>query len=147
MEHMTDAEWRAFVMTGTRTGKLGVQRRDGRPHVTPVWFLLDDTDAGGVQVVFNTGTNSVKGRALRQDPHFALCVDDEEPPFSFVLLECTAELIEEPGPLKDWATKIATRYMGVEHGREYGERNGVPGEYLVRGRIDRVTAHRDLAAD
>jgi PPOX class probable F420-dependent enzyme len=144
MEQMTDAEWRAFAMTGTRTGKLAVQRKDGRPHVTPVWFLLDDADPDGVRVVFNTGTGGVKGRALRQDPHFALCVDDQQPPFSFVLLECTAELTEEPDALKHWAIKIATRYMGAQRGKEFGERNAVPGEYLVRARVDRVTAHKDL---
>lgn len=145
MEHMTDAEWRAFAMTGTRTGKIAVRRKDGRPHVTPVWFVLDDTDPDQVRVVFNTGTDSVKGRALRRDPHFALCVDDQVPPYSYVLLECTAELTEEPAPLKHWAIRIATRYMGAERGREFGERNAVPGEYVVYGRIDRVTAHKDTA--
>ena len=32
MTQMTDAEWRDFVMTGTRTGKLAVTRPDRRPH-------------------------------------------------------------------------------------------------------------------
>jgi PPOX class probable F420-dependent enzyme len=148
MHQMTDAEWRSFVMTGTRTGKIAVQRKDGRPHVTPVWFALDDTDPGapyGVTVVLTTGHDSLKGRALRRDPHFALCVDDERPPYSFVLLECTAELVEEQGQLLTWATALGTRYMGPEQGRAFGERNAVPGEYLVRGRIDRVTARAALA--
>jgi PPOX class probable F420-dependent enzyme len=146
MAHMTEAEWREFATTGTRTGKIAVQRKNGRPHVTPVWFVLDDTEPGEVHVVFMTGRDSLKGRALRRDPHFALCVDDQEPPYSFVLLECTAELIEDLGPLKTWSTRIGARYMGEERGEEFGARNAVPGEYLVRGRIDRVTAHRDLTA-
>lgn len=140
MEHMSDAEWRSFATAGTRTGKLAVRRKDGRPHVTPVWFVLDDTDPGDLRVVFNTGHDSLKGRALRRDPHFALCVDDQQPPYSFVLLECTAELVEDTGRLKTWATRIAARYMGQERAEEFGARNAVPGEYLVRGRIDRVTA-------
>lgn len=145
MEHMTDAQWRDFVSTGTRTGKLAVTRRDGRPHVTPVWFVLDDSDPQDVRVMWNTGHDALKGRALRRDPRFALCVDDQQPPYSFVLLECTAELIEEPQPLRDWAIRIGTRYMGPERGEEFGIRNGVPGEYLVSGRIDKVTAHRAVA--
>ncbi|MCL2554521.1 MAG: PPOX class F420-dependent oxidoreductase [Actinomycetia bacterium] len=141
MEIMSDAQWRAFVMDGTRTGKLGVTRKDGRPHVTPIWFVLDDADPDDVRVMWNTGVDSVKGRALRRDPHFALCVDDQQPPFSFVLLECTAELVEDPAAALPWAVRIGSRYMGAERGQEFGTRNAVPGEYLVRGRIDRVTAH------
>lgn len=149
MHEMTDAEWRSFATAGTRTGKFAVRRKDGRPHVTPVWFLLDDSDPGvphGVSVVLNTGHDSLKGRALRRDPHFALCVDDQQPPYSFVLLECTAELIDDPEQLLTWATRIGTRYMGPERGPDIGKRNAVPGEYLVRGRIDRVTALADLTA-
>lgn len=55
---MTDAEWRAFVMAGTRTGKAAVVHADGTPHVTPVWFVLDGDD-----VLFNTARATVKGRA------------------------------------------------------------------------------------
>jgi PPOX class probable F420-dependent enzyme len=146
MEHMTDAEWQTFVSTGTRTGKLAVRRKDGRPHVTPVWFVLDDSDPRDVRVVWNTGHDSLKGRALRRDPHFALCVDDQQPPYSFVLLECTAELSDEPEALRAWATRIGARYMGRERGEEFGARNAVPGEYLVVGRIDQVTAHRAIAS-
>jgi PPOX class probable F420-dependent enzyme len=145
MEHMTGAEWRAFVSAGTRTGKLAVRRKDGRPHVTPVWFVLDESDPADVRVMWNTAHTSLKGRALARDPHFALCVDDQQPPYSFVLLECTAELIDDPEPLRDWAIRIGTRYMGPERGRETGMRNGVPGEYLVSSRIDRITAHRAIS--
>ena len=143
---MNDAEWRSFVSAGTRTGKVAVQRENGRPHVTPVWFLLDDSDPTDVRVVFNSGVDSLKGKALRRDPHFAMAVDDQQPPYSFVLLECTAELIEEPEQLRTSATKIAHRYVGPEQAEAVGARNGVPGEYLVRGRIDKVTAQADLAA-
>jgi PPOX class probable F420-dependent enzyme len=145
MHHMNDAEWRTFVSTGTRTGKIAVERANGRPHVTPVWFVLDDSDPSDVRVVFNTGVDTLKGKALRRDPHFALAVDDQRPPYSFVLLECTAELIEEPEALRTWATRIAHRYMGPEQAEAFGARNGVPGEYLVRARIDKVTAQADLA--
>ncbi len=145
MARMTDAEWRTFATTGTRTGKIAVQRKNGRPHVTPVWFVLDDTDPEDVRVVFNTGHDSLKGRALRRDPHFALCVDDQQPPYSFVLLECTAELVTDPETLLIWATRIGGRYMGEDRAEEFGARNAVPGEYLVRARIDRVTAERDVS--
>jgi PPOX class probable F420-dependent enzyme len=146
MEHMTVTQWRTFASAGTRTGKLAVQRKDGRPHVTPVWFVLDETDPDDVRVVFNTGRDTVKGKALARDPRFALCVDDQEPPFSFVLLECTAELVDDMVELQTWATRIAARYMGQDRAAEFGARNAVPSEYLVRARIDKVTAQAQLSA-
>ncbi|WP_030056121.1 MULTISPECIES: PPOX class F420-dependent oxidoreductase [Streptomyces] len=141
---MTDAEWRAFVLTGTRTGKLATHRKDGRPHVTPVWFLLDDVP-GGIEVVFTTWHDSLKYRALRRDPHFALCVDVQQPPYGYVMLECTAAFTDDGEELRTWATRIGARYMGAERAAEYGERNSVPGEYLVRAVVDRVTAYDGIA--
>ena len=36
MREMGDEERRAFLLEGTRTGKLAVARRDGSPYVLPV---------------------------------------------------------------------------------------------------------------
>jgi PPOX class probable F420-dependent enzyme len=140
MEVMTDAEWREFVMTGTRTGKLAVTRADGRPHVTPIWFVLDGDD-----VVFNTGETSVKGKALQRDPRAALCVDDDRAPCTFVTIEGEATLASDLDDLIKWASVIGGRYMGRDRAKEFGERNGVPGELLVRLRIGRVIAVRGVA--
>jgi PPOX class probable F420-dependent enzyme len=141
MAKMTPAQWREFVMAGTRTGKLAVTRPDGRPHVTPIWFVLDGDD-----VILNTGEASVKGRALRRDPRVSLCVDDQQPPFSFVVIEGEATLSEDLSELRRWAAVIGGRYMGADRAAEFGARNGVPGELLVRIRPSRVIAERDIAS-
>ncbi len=136
---MTDARWRSFVTAGTRTGKLSTVSADGSPHVAPVWFLLDGDD-----VVFNTGRTTVKGRNLARDARAALCVDDERPPFAFAVLRGRAELIEDLAQVRAWATRIAERYVGAEAAEEFGARNGVPGELLVRLHVEKVTALDDL---
>ncbi|SNQ49484.1 putative PPOX class F420-dependent enzyme [Frankia canadensis] len=140
MATMNESQWRRFVSEGTRTGKLATTRADGRPHVAPVWFLLD-----GADVVFNTGAQTVKGRALRRDGQAALCVDDERPPFSFVTLSGPVTVSEELTEVRHWATRIAARYMGEELAEQYGARNGVPGELLVRLTPTSVVALADLA--
>ncbi|MGX1675150.1 PPOX class F420-dependent oxidoreductase [Streptomyces sp. NPDC055400] len=132
---MTDEEWRAFVSEGTRTAKLSTVRPDGSPHIAPVWFVLD-----GENVLFNTGKDTVKGRNLARNNRVALCVDDDRPPFSFTVIEGRAELIEDLGQVRDSATRIGGRYMGEDRAQEFGERNGVPGELLVRVRIEKVVA-------
>ncbi|MFF9286224.1 PPOX class F420-dependent oxidoreductase [Streptomyces griseosporeus] len=139
-QKMTDDEWRDFVSHGTRTGKLSTVRADGGPHVTPIWFLLD-----GNEVVFNTHNTSVKGRNLARDGRVALCVDDDRPPFGFVVLQGRARISEDPAELRHWAARIGARYMGEERAEEFGARNGVPGELLVRVTIDKVVAQKAVA--
>lgn len=142
MRRMTEDQWRDFVLTGTRTGKLATTRKDGRPHVTPVWFLLDD--AG--RLLFTVDSASLKYRSLRRDPRFSLCVDDQEPPYSFVMLECeAAEFLDDLDLMRSWATRLGGRYMGTDRGDEYGRRNAVPGEYLVRARVERAVAFAGIA--
>nr|WP_245205743.1 PPOX class F420-dependent oxidoreductase [Kitasatospora sp. RG8] len=140
MAHMTEAEWRAFLAAGTRTAKIATTRADGRPHVAPVWFLLD-----GDEIVFNTGANTVKGRTLARDGRVMLCVDDERPPFSYVLVQGTANLSDDLAEVRTWATRIAARYMGEDLAEQYGARNGVPGELLVRVKIEKVGAEQGVA--
>jgi PPOX class probable F420-dependent enzyme len=140
VKKMTEGERRAFLSAGTRTAKLATVRADGRAHVAPVWFVLDGDD-----VLFNTGKTSVKGRNLARDPRATICVDDDRPPYAFVLVEGEATISEEPAELRHWAARIGGRYMGEDRAEEFGERNGVPGELLVRLRPTRIVAAGGIA--
>ncbi|MEV6653183.1 PPOX class F420-dependent oxidoreductase [Streptomyces sp. NPDC051219] len=139
-KRMTQEEWRDFVSHSTRTGKLSTVRADGSPHIAPVWFLLDGDD-----VVFTTGQNTVKGRNMARDGRVALCVDNNAPPFAYAVLQGRARLIEDVDQVAHWAARIGARYMGEERAEEFGARNGVPGELLVRVRIEKVVAEAGVA--
>jgi PPOX class probable F420-dependent enzyme len=142
MKEMSKAEAYEFLATGTRTGKLATVRADGRPHVAPIWFVLDGED-----LIFNTWHESVKGRNLVRDGRIALTVDEETPPYAFVLIEGTVEITDdELAESKKWATRIGARYMGQERAEEFGERNAVPGELLVRIKVDKIVAKKEMAA-
>lgn len=138
---MTTDEWRAFVLSGTRTGKIGVIRKDGSPHVTPIWFLLDGDD-----LLFNTAEKGIKAHALKRDPRVSIAVDDQVAPYSFVVISGVAALDTDQDEMLRWATAIGARYMGEDRAEEYGKRNAVPGECLVRVRITNIVAQRDIAA-
>jgi PPOX class probable F420-dependent enzyme len=144
MHTMTREQWLQFVLSGTRTGKLAVTLASGAPHVTPIWFLID-TSGDGDEVVFTTHDTSLKAKVLRRDPRFALCVDDQAPPYSYVLIKGEARLSEDLDEMLVWATNLGARYMGPEKGEEFGKRNAVPGEFLVRGRITKVTALAEIS--
>ncbi|NIY70745.1 PPOX class F420-dependent oxidoreductase [Streptomyces malaysiensis] len=139
-QNMTKDQWQKFLLEGTRTAKLSTVRADGSPHLAPVWFLLDGDD-----LVFNTGQETVKGRNLARDGRLAICVDDDRPPFAFITLRGHAELIDDLEQIRHWATRIAARYMGEDRAEEFGARNGVPGELLVRVHIDKVLALSGVA--
>ncbi|HMQ31590.1 MAG TPA: PPOX class F420-dependent oxidoreductase [Chloroflexaceae bacterium] len=140
MQKLSAAEARAFLLARPRTAKLATVRADGRPHVAPVWFALDGDD-----LLFTTWHTTVKAANLRRDPRVCLCVDDEAPPFAFVIVEGLAALSEDPDELRAWATRIAGRYMGADQAETYGRRNGVPGEILVRVTPTRLVGQADIA--
>jgi PPOX class probable F420-dependent enzyme len=137
---MTADETRSFLLEGTRTGKLAVSRVDGRPHVTPTWFTLD-----GDELVLTTAETSVKAKAIRRDPRVAMCVDDQEPPYSYVLVEGTATLSDDLDELRRCATAVGGRYMGPDRADEFGARNAVPGELLVRITPTHIIARAEIA--
>lgn len=141
MASLTDPAVREFLSSGTRTGKLGYVASDGRPLVAPVWFVLENDT-----VVFNTGAVTAKGKAIARDPRLVLTVDLEEPPYAFVQIQGVAETSEDPVDLVDTATAIGRRYMGADRAEEFGKRNGVPGELVVRIRPTKVIASLDMTA-
>ncbi len=68
-----------------------------------------------------------------------------EPPYAFVLVEGPVEIVEDhPDPVS-LATKIGRRYVGVDRAAEYGLRNGVDGELVIRLLMDRVVARHDVS--
>lgn len=129
-----------FLSTGTRTGMLGYVAADGRPLVAPVWFVVDDG-----QLAFNTGRDTSKGRALARDPRVVMCVDDPHPPYSFVQIQGVATVSEDPQDVLDIATRTGGRYMGADRADEFGRRNAVPGELVVRVRPTKVNAGFDIS--
>lgn len=140
MQKMTTAEYRSFLLDHARTAKLATVRADGRPHVAPIWFDLDGDD-----LIFTTWHESVKAANLRRDPRVCLCIDDEAPPFAFVQIEGEITISEDVEDLRRWASRIAGRYMGTDQAEAYGQRNGVPGEWLVRVTPAKILAVKNIS--
>lgn len=140
MQPMTPEETTAFLLTGTRTGKLAWVSQTGAPHVAPIWFILDGDD-----VIFNTHEDSGKAKALAREGRASLVVDLEEPPYAFVKIDATVSFEDDLDRVKAVATEIGGRYMGADRAHEFGARNGVPGELMVRLTPTKVTALDDLS--
>ena len=127
MREMTTEEALEFLSAGTRTAKVAWVASDGRPHVAPIWFVVEDGD-----ILFATSAEAGKSRAMRRDARVSLVVDVEEPPHAFVKVDGTVEITEDHDEVLRVATLAGGRYMGADQAEAYGARNGVPGECVVR---------------
>jgi PPOX class probable F420-dependent enzyme len=140
MEKMTKAEYLTFLRERARCAKLATVCEDGRPHVVPVWFTLHNEE-----IIFTAGHRSVKVKNILRDGRVAICVDDDLPPFHYVLLEGHAEVLNSSiEAARHWGTVIGGRYMGPERAEEMGRRYGVEGEWVMRMIPDKVTAYKNI---
>ena len=57
-----------------------------------------------------------------------------------------AQLVDDPAYLLKICTACGIRYMGAERGEEFGRRNAVPEEIIVRVRPTRVLFNSDVTA-
>ena len=140
MQKMTEAEIRAFMGAGSNTGKLATVRADGSPHVAPVWFAFDP-DTG--DPVFMTWHTSLKAKNMQSDPRVSICVDDEAFPFAWARIDGTVSFSEDN--LVYWSTVTCRRYVGDDRAAEFGARNGVEGELVVRVTPTRMVGQAGVA--
>jgi hypothetical protein len=142
MSKMTNDEIRDFLLKGTYTGKLGTINKDGSPHVVPIWYTVDEQD----NIIFNTGGESEKVKNIRRNNRVRLCVDDQTPLFSFVIIDGIAQIERnELSEIYKRAKIIAARYMGDDKSEAYGRRNSGEGEVLVKIKPTRIVGQKDTA--
>ena len=148
---MSKMEIKKFLMHGTFTAKLATVKKDGSPHVVPVWFVLDErkdrTTMKIRDIIFTTYEGSLKARNIEGDNRVSVCIDDQIPQFSFVTISGTAKIFRyKENELLKWATKIARRYMEKSNAAAYGKRNSTEGAILVRIKPIKIIAEKDIAA-
>jgi PPOX class probable F420-dependent enzyme len=136
---MTKERAMEFLQEGTRTGNVATVRADGRPHVVPVWFIVEDEN-----VLFTTWHTSIKARNLIRDGRAAMSVDLAEPPYAYLLVEGAVTVVDDPEVSLRVATAAAARYMGSDRAEEFGRRNGVSGELVVRMDIEHFVGADDM---
>ena len=142
MQEMTKDEIHNFLLKGTFTGKLGTINKNGTPHIVPIWYTLDDEN----NIIFNTSNKSVKVKNIQRNNRVRLCVDDQTPPFSFVIIDGVAEIIcDIPAEVFKWAKIIAARYMGIDKAEVYGKRNSSEGELLLKIKPTKISGQKDIS--
>jgi PPOX class probable F420-dependent enzyme len=148
---MNPQEVMNFLNLGTMTAKVSTASLEGIPHVAPVWFVVDydprSSSNKDFTVIFTTFYNSVKARHLISNPKICLSVDDQKPPFSFIILNGIAEIVKHPNydELLRLTSRIAGRYMGKESAEKYGKRNAVKGECIIKLKPRKIIAQKNVS--
>ncbi|MGD9533596.1 MAG: PPOX class F420-dependent oxidoreductase [Candidatus Nitrosocosmicus sp.] len=147
-----------FLNQGAMTAKVSTASASGVPHVAPVWFMIDNNnnnrssrpknrDDRDLVLVFTTSEKSVKAKQLLGNPKVSVCIDDQKPPFSFVIINGIAEIEHNPDHdvLLKYTTKLAEKYMGKENSERFGRRNAVEGELVVRIKPTKIIAQKNVS--
>lgn len=129
-----------FLTAAARTGSIATVAENGRPHVVPIWYIVE-----GDEVVFTTWHTSVKARNLASTGRAAMTIDDEDPPFSYLMVEGPVTISDDPAESRRVATLAGGKYMGADRAQEFGARNGVAGELVVRLRIEHLIGADEVA--
>jgi PPOX class probable F420-dependent enzyme len=110
---MTTDEREAFL-ADLHVGVLSIQRDGKGPLAVPIWYQYEDGD-----VIISMSGDSVKATLLRRHGRASLTVQNETPPYQYVMVEGPVTLT----PHDRGILSMATRYLGDEAGRAYAEQN------------------------
>jgi PPOX class probable F420-dependent enzyme len=103
---MTPTEIQAFL-EGGRTLLVASLHRDGRPHLVPMWYVMEEG-----RVVFRSFTRSQKLVNLRRDPRLSVLVEEGEAYAELrgVMIEGRARLIDDPDYVLRLYGRMAAKY-------------------------------------
>jgi len=106
---MSPEELGAFLEEG-RTLQVASLHRDGRPHLVPMWYVVEDG-----KVVFRSFTRSQKIVNLRRDPRLSVLVERGKAYAELrgVMIEGRARLVDDPAYVLALYGKMAAKYAMV----------------------------------
>ncbi len=103
---MTPDERDAFVAS-QRTLQVATIGPDGFPHLTPMWFVVEDG-----RIVFRSFTKSQKIVNLQRDPRLTVLVEDGEDYAELrgVMIKGTARLVDDRNEVLRLYGRVSVRY-------------------------------------
>jgi len=99
-------------------------RKDGSPHMTPVWHILYENF---VFIVIEQ--SSVKAKNLRFDERISLCIATETKPQKWVQINGKALLSKDNIP--ELVNLMSDNYLGKNEGIEYSKKVLIELDFIV----------------
>lgn len=94
-------------LRGKRFAVLATLNRDGTPHLTTMWYLLEEDGT----IMMNTKAGRVKDRHMRRDPRISVCVAEG---YSYITLSGKVEMIEDQEIAQQDIFRLSSRYHGLD---------------------------------
>ena len=95
--------------------QIGLVKKDGTPHVTPVWFEWD-----GTYFIFNTARGRVKDKIMRRRAKVAVSISDPADPYRH--LEIGGEIVDETETgAREMIDRLSQKYRGKDYDWYKGE--------------------------
>jgi PPOX class probable F420-dependent enzyme len=92
---------------GNALAQLATLRRDGTPHLTPIWIDLE-----GGHILVNTRADRVKAKHMQLRPDVAVSIVDPADPYRYITVNGVVESVDEAGAMAHM-DRLATRYLRV----------------------------------
>ena len=112
MPPLSDRQLQEFLSSDRHIMKLATLTPEGWPYVVPVWYDYDG------EVFTVAGRGKAKWVAnIRGDSRASVCIDTTDAPYTRVLIEADAEVIDSA-----WfptSPDRSIRYLGQEAGQRY----------------------------
>lgn len=89
-----------------RLAKIATLKKDGSPHITPVWFDFD-----GTHLYISSSPHRMKTKNIQRDSRVALSIESQDGS-KVAIFEGTAEVLQDKGRAKTIA--LTKRYVPPE---------------------------------
>ena len=137
MRGLTPIEIEEFL-AGPIVARVAMVKPNGRPYLTTVWQEWD-----GQALYFIPREKSTFVPYIQANPYLAISCALDQTPFTRVLFEGRAEILEGPSPMDglmlEMARRMAVRYLG-EHGPEYLEPSRSRPRYLIKFILETIVS-------
>jgi len=108
---MTDADLRVFL-DEQRIVQVATVGPQGRPHLVPLWYVIEGHDSAEPILRGWTYAASQKAKNLDRDPRATISIDDgvQYQELRGVMMECDVEVEHDPERVADYGIALFERY-------------------------------------
>jgi hypothetical protein len=125
-------------LSGPIVARIATVKEDGAPYIAPIWQYYD----GEVMWVIPR-ERSVFVKHIRRNPRVAVSCAYDTAPWTRILIQGKAEIVEGPKPVEGLIAEIGkqmtVRYLG-EHGAEYASLTWDRPRYLIKIIPEKITS-------
>ncbi len=138
MSKKLSGSWAVYVGL-QKIGRLSTVDETGTPHTTPVFYVLMDGE-----IYVGTQRTRKKFRNIQRNPKVCFTIDTSEPPYKGIVIQGTAEVVEDEAIHNRFREALIYRYYGHPDnpGWQYIQSLGAP--VLLRIKAERIF-HWDLS--